>query len=123
MSKRLLFTLILAILALSGCGTTPQQSLESDPPELALVRTIAGELLSVPPAQLQTDVPIGRMKPPMNELDLVELVMELEDRLKVTISDGDLVAVAGTDNPTELLNHLTLHAIANVAGQSKDKLP
>jgi acyl carrier protein len=81
---------VFILLASLGCAS------KSDPPQgpnnpgdsaEKSVRTVIGELLKVDPASIAMDCFISDPPLKADELDLVEIVMELEDRNNVEFSD------------------------------------
>lgn len=101
------FGLFLAI-SVTGCAPTSEppkkdSSVNADPKASRaeddaeqLVRLVISENLKVAQGEIPMDKPISA--PPLNadELDLVELVMELEDRKGIVISDDALDRFTGT---------------------------
>ena len=113
MTRITLFAILTAMLL--GCGTrdtaniSPQNSdASAAPAELAIVRKTVSELLNVSESELRNDVPLTELNPPMDELDLVELVMELEDHYSISIPDAALVGEASNDGVNELPKQLNL---------------
>lgn len=109
----LLVWLLLLTAACSRDAQKDQPATEALP-ESAEVRRIAAELLGVPEPQIDMDVPLSRHRPPLDDLDLVELVMEVEDRFQIAIPDDELEREAGTAKVTLLADRLTLGSVANI---------
>ncbi len=76
--------LVLAALGCSPQGAAPSVKDDAE----RTVREVVAKTLNVNPASLNMDAPIS--DPPLNadDLDLVEMVMELEERLSIQIPDA-----------------------------------
>lgn len=91
---------VILIAAVAGCtpGTgppgSPARPSAGDPAETA-VRGVISELLKVDSPAIPMDMPISERPLNADELDLVEMVMELEERQDVVISDAALQRYAG----------------------------
>lgn len=111
--------LVWVLVAGSGCQAdeaVPQTATASDS-ELTEVCRLAAELLRVPQERMNPDVPLSEHDPPMDDLDLVELVLELEDHFQVTIPDEELVRAAGDDGVGVLPSRLSLASMAEIVRQ------
>ena len=108
-------TAIILMLILSGCGPQAERTetpvpaapkIRSTPtpaeqPTEAGVREILASHFHVDAKEIPFDQSLD--KPPLqaDELDLVEIIMELEDRYSITIPDGE-VSFESTDRETGL---------------------
>lgn len=102
----------------SVAGTAGASSSAADP-ELDAVREVVAKHMQVPKSQLADDVPIGKMKPPLDDLDLVEIIMELEDRFKITISDAAMAEELGGPKVKVSSSPFTLKSFAKLVRQAK----
>lgn len=110
-----LYHAALLLCLIVGCGTPPQDSAPTPTGgSVALVKKTVSELMKIPEANLGEDIPLSQLQTPMDELDLVELVMELEDKSDIAIPDQLLVDAAGSDGDTILPQHLTINKLAAV---------
>jgi acyl carrier protein len=65
------------------------------PPVPALLRAAVGRSLAVNVNRLDPDVSIATLKPNLDDLDVVELVLSLEETFEVTIEDEAVAKVMG----------------------------
>jgi acyl carrier protein len=92
--------LISLIVILIGCSSEreptkgPEIQAQSDGNKSA-VRAVISEILKLEAAAIPMDRPISDPPLKADELDLVEIIMELEDRLGVKISDATVELYAG----------------------------
>lgn len=92
--------LISLIVILIGCNTEreptkgPEIQARSDGNKSA-VRAVISELCKLEAAAIPMDRPISDPPLKADDLDLVEIIMELEDRLGVKISDATVERYAG----------------------------
>jgi acyl carrier protein len=88
----LCFVLIDGLLVVSGCsseakpdkGSTSQATPDADE---QVVRAVISEKFKVDPVAIAMDKPISEPPLKADDLDIVEIVMELEERLLVQVSD------------------------------------
>jgi acyl carrier protein len=85
--------------------------------DLRLVRTVLAELLKINAESIEPQKTFADLH--ADELDLVETVMEIEDRLKVSITDEAIAKSAGSAEPDKLLNHLTVEQLARVVSEAR----
>jgi hypothetical protein len=99
----------------NGHGPSAKVPVTSD---VAAVRSVAAKVLGIRENDIPPNVPLSN--PPMraNELKLWELVMELEQRMGIIISDQDLQVAADSTVPAQLHSRLTIEALALTAGGS-----
>jgi acyl carrier protein len=81
------------IVAAIGCASStepPNASTKENSPDAAekLVRAVIADLLKVDSASIQMDKPISDPPLKADDLDLVEIVMELEERHGIEIADA-----------------------------------
>jgi acyl carrier protein len=93
-----LFVAIVVIL--SGCNSERETARSLNiqaPPDASerAVRAVISELLKVDSAGIPMDMPISDPPLKADDLDLVEIVLELEERLGIEIPDADLKRYAG----------------------------
>ena len=88
-----------AVVALSaGCADRPDPATGNAVAGMdveAVVRAAIGQQFRVDPAAIDMDRPLSDPPLKADELDLVELIMEIEDRLGVEISDAEVERVGG----------------------------
>ncbi len=96
---------------------------EPPPKELLAIRILASKLLKVPVSKIQDDVPLSDHQPPMGELHLLELVIEIEEQFAIKIPDAALEAESDNKDPTILKPKITLRAIAKVVEKIRSKKP
>jgi acyl carrier protein len=89
--------------------TTPRLS---DAEALRLAQEILSSQFRKPAESFRSEMTMAQLD--ADELDMVEMVMEAEDRLKVVIPDELLEKVTGTAKPDELLKKLTVAKFAEV---------
>lgn len=78
------------------------------------VKDMIAEIMNVPAEQLQNDIPLSEFPTPMDDLDLVELVMELEESELVLIPDRLLIEFSNAKNANTLPQHLTIDTLARI---------
>ena len=78
------------------------------PPVPRLLRAAVGRTLAVDVNRLDPDVSIATLKPNIDDLDVVELVLSLEEVFGVTIEDEALAKVMGDTNGAIDGNKVTL---------------
>ena len=82
---------------------------------LAWVRRITAEQLGVKAEELDVNKPLSAFK--ADELDLVELVMECEDRFQVSIPDEAIAKMVGSATPQDGLK-LSIAQLAQLVEQA-----
>jgi acyl carrier protein len=106
--------LIALLLIAAGCSPNQPSSAPVMNPELhSVIQNIAAEHLHKPVEALIPDATFASFG--ADDLDLVEITMAVEERLGITISDGELTKAAGTHPDQNLAAHLTLRAFEAVA--------
>ncbi|MBX3427314.1 MAG: acyl carrier protein [Pirellulales bacterium] len=109
---RLGILLIASVIA--GCG--PSRAPETIAPHssmLANVQSIIAKQLGLKDADVIPEMTFGGVG--ADDLDLVEITMEVEDRFGITISEDALVSAAGIRDTDSLCDHLTIRKFATVA--------
>ena len=90
----------------------------AETPEQALVREVSAAQMNLAPASLKMSMTFSDLN--MGSLDLVEVIMELEDRTKTKIPDDDLARRSHTSGTVvQLLKSLTLQNLADALAQAK----
>ena len=108
------------ILIVFAVGCTHQPSVVQPSREnLSVVRNTIAELMAIPEQNLRNDIPLSQLPTPMDELDLVELVMELEEAQRVVIPDHLLVDSAGSNGANVLPQRLTINKLAKILESAK----
>ncbi len=115
---KLVIALIL-ILFVGGCDARSRGSVDSESKSRSVVRNTISESMGIPENILRDDLPLPQLPTPMDDLDIVELVMELEDVSGVTIPDKLIVDAAGTDGTDVLPQHLTINKLVVVLEPAK----
>lgn len=94
----------------------------------AFIPMLLAEQLGIERSRIVMDRPIAGPPLGADELDLVEIVMEIEDHFDVTLSDEELVKIAGgteTEMPTRItpshLVKLTKDAVKRAGGRAKER--
>lgn len=108
--------LLMLALMMASCSKSP--SSPSGDPDLDAVCEITSKIMQTPKSELTVDVPVASLKPPLDDLDIVEIVLQLEDRYKISISDADLMTAAGGEK-SNLQAKLTLQALAKLVKQAR----
>ena len=80
---------------------------------LANVQAIVAEQLGLKTADVKPESTFSCLG--ADDLDFVEIVMVVEDRFGIVISDDALVSAAGTDDSGALCDRLTVRTIATIA--------
>ena len=96
--------LALVFLGLGGCGTEAPPANRAPAPNVEqTVRAVLGERLKVNPEQIDMDRPLAG--PPLNadDLDFVEIVMDVEERLGIHIPDDLFDRLGPRITPRELV--------------------
>jgi acyl carrier protein len=108
------FGLLLIACVVAGCGlsraptaTTPNS------PMLVTIQSVIAEQLGLKATGVSPDLTFAAVG--ADDLDLVEITMEIEDRFGIAISDDALVNAAGTRDANSLCDHLTIRTFATVA--------
>jgi acyl carrier protein len=118
-------TVLFAVfVCLSACSnTSPPQRLPTAPdagkPEL-IVRKAIGELFKTDATIIDMNRPISESPLNADDLDLVELVMEIEEQLDVTITDAELEKAMGGKLGTTSIR-ITPAQLVDIASQAKLK--
>src|SRR5437868_14700378 len=96
-ARRCFLALIIAAVGCTSSTDPPKGPTKLNPPDAAekAVRAVISELLKVHPSSIAMDKPIS--DPPLNadDLDLVEIVMELEERHGIEIADDSVEQYTG----------------------------
>lgn len=94
----------------------------SDPrPTVDHVRIITAELMGVDRAKVTPTTSLGDLG--ADELDCIELVMELEDRFNISISDENIEGLMGTDDWKAGMPKVTMEKLASIVDQKRKPSP
>lgn len=122
-------TLILS--ALVGCtnveSDTPSgqsavatpSKVEASDHDLRMVQEVLSELLELEPQTIDPETTFAQLQ--ADDLDLVEAVMELEDRLDIRIPDEAIRGVGYPASPQMVLDKLTVRRLAEVVCDARQK--
>jgi len=110
--------LILTLLIVVGCGQNEMPK-SSSTPMLEEIQKITAEILHESPNTLNPDSTFAALG--ADDLDLVEITMEVEEKMDIIISDDALCKEVGTSLVEDLVQKLTLRGFANVASASMKK--
>jgi acyl carrier protein len=80
------------------------------------IQTVISEQLGLKAADVRPELTFASVG--ADDLDLVEITMEIEERFGIMISDDALVSAAGTSDANALCDHLTIRTFATVAEQA-----
>jgi acyl carrier protein len=86
------------------------------------VRAVISEILKVDPSTIQMDKPISDPPLKADDLDLVEIVMELEDRLSIEISDAPSSGIPAPYPGKSSFKLLQINLVAIVRDAPKKKM-
>jgi acyl carrier protein len=106
--------ILLIVCVISGCG--PSRTAETAAPHspmLANVQAIVAEQLGLKTADVKPESTFSGLG--ADDLDFVEIVMVVEDRFGIVISDDALVSAAGTEDGGTLCGRLTIRTFATIA--------
>jgi acyl carrier protein len=105
----------------SGVGPRPAPGLIArptpSPPNATLVAEVQGavaKVLGVPVTGVPPAVPLSNLPKPVDDLDVIEIVLALEDQFKIVIPDETLARVAGGDTAPALARGLTVEKLAGL---------
>jgi len=123
MWQHIAFLLGLTCTVFFGCSQsaappTPQsQSATSNEGTALQICRIAAELFGLNASDIKPSTSLGDLG--ADDLDVVELIMELEDRFDVSIPDKAITDVTGIDNWQAGINRLTMAKLADIVDQQK----
>jgi acyl carrier protein len=114
--------MLIALLTIFGCSSPPAAPAPpktGSPEHEEIVRAVIAELMNVDLASIDMNQPLSAPPLKADELDLVEMVMELEDRLGIVIPDADLEQAAGTlgKGPVQL----TPAQLVTIVGNARER--
>ncbi|WP_206107847.1 acyl carrier protein [Paludisphaera rhizosphaerae] len=123
-------TLILTLAVLAGCServnpiapAEPGSAVASDPsdPVQISIRDLIVERLAVDRSKVDMNRPIGDPPLSADDLDLVELILDIEERFDVSIPDEELEKVTGAP-AAELPSRITPAHLATLAKQAMER--
>jgi acyl carrier protein len=106
--------LLLIACVVVGCGPSRAPNAATpDSPMLLDIRSIIAEQVDLKAADINPELTFAAIG--ADDLDLVEITMEVEDRFGIGISDDALVNAARTADANSLCDHLTIRSFAAVA--------
>lgn len=103
------------LLLFIGCYQETEVSpttISSAQEELAFIRTTLAQQLNVPEEQLKNDVPLKELNPPLDENQLVNLVMAVEQQYDVTLPKDKLLDAEEPNQHHLMLEQNTLNRLA-----------
>jgi acyl carrier protein len=112
-------TVLLACFVTTGCNHD-DQSVQSDlnSNDLKVVQQVLGELLKIKPQSITANKTFAQLH--ANDLDLIEAIMELEDRLKISIPDDSFELTTGVKDPNQLIATLTVAHITQIVSNARE---
>jgi acyl carrier protein len=132
--RHILSALLLFALSLGACdqsnratapatppATAPATApAKTDPETLSAVVASISAVLKIPEAEISPDVPLAKLSRSPDDLDLVEILMTIEERLGVEASNDALVAAVGGSD-VHMSERLTPRIIADVMSRQPRK--
>ncbi len=108
------FALLLIACVVAGCGPSGgPEATTPDSPMLVNIQSIIAEQLGLKAADVNPELTFAAVG--ADDLDLVEITMEVEERFDIAIRDDALVHAAGKQDAHTLCDHLTIRKFATVA--------
>ncbi|MDB4680261.1 MAG: acyl carrier protein [Planctomycetaceae bacterium] len=120
--KTLLIALF-SMLVLSGCDSSKPvgpTNISDAQEEITFIRSTLATQLNVPEEQLKSDVLLGKLNPPMDEMALVNLVMAIEQKYDVTLSEDKLLASKKPNQHHLMLEQNTLNKLAIITHDERN---
>lgn len=112
------FTLIpLCLASLIGCGAENSQGSDASSEDMAVVQSVLVDQLSRQSDDIKPSMTLSELG--ADALDIVEITMEIEDRLEIRIDDRALERVAGSHTVEDLPAQLTVADLVQVVTQSR----
>lgn len=106
--------LLLIGCVVAGCGLSRAPTATTpDSPMLVTIQSVIAEQLGLKATGVSPDLTFAAVG--ADNLDLVEITMEVEERFGIAISDDAFVNAAGTRDANSLCDHLTIRTFATVA--------
>jgi len=121
-NRQILFIAFASVAITIGCGpvkptaSSPVVSTSKDP-IVAKVCGIVANQMGVEASKVSEHTSMADLG--ADELDLVELVMELEDEFKITISDDAITKLTGNNEWQKGASKLTVASLADIVRTSK----
>jgi acyl carrier protein len=97
MNRFLALVVIVLTIGCSGRSQIPSSAPTAKNDSEAAVRAAMATIFKIDPSAIDMDRPLGEPPTKADELDLVELVMEIEERLQIEISEKQVEALLGGD--------------------------
>lgn len=112
--------LLLIACVVAGCSSSRgPEATTHDLPMLVNIRSIIADQLGLKAADVNPELTFAAVG--ADDLDLVEITMEVEDRFGITISDDALVNAAGARDANSLCDFLTIKTFATVAEKAPNQ--
>lgn len=106
--------LLLIACVVVGCGRSRgPETTTPDSPMLVNIQSIIAEQLGLKAADMNPALTFAAVG--ADDLDLVEITMQVEERFDIAISDDALVNAARTQDANSLCDHLTIRTFATIA--------
>jgi acyl carrier protein len=86
---------------------------------VAEVQGVVAKVLGVAVTGVPPTVPLSNLPKPVDDLDVIEIVLALEDQFKIVIPDETLARVAGGDTAPALARGLTVEKLAGLVERLK----
>ncbi|HKS57623.1 MAG TPA: phosphopantetheine-binding protein [Steroidobacteraceae bacterium] len=87
----------------------------------AAVAKVVAEHLKVDPAALDLDAPLSEIGNGADALDVVEILMAIDEKLHVDISDKHIEAVVGPNETDDLPAKVTVRKLAKMLALARQK--
>jgi acyl carrier protein len=86
---------------------------------VAEVQSVVAKQLGVPVTAVPPEVPLSKLPKPVDDLDVIEIVLALEEQFKIFIPDETLARVAGGETAPALARGLTVEKLAGLVERLK----
>ena len=112
------FALLALISLFAACAS---QSNDSAPDVVVdQVRSEYAALMNVDAAYVDADARFASLQPSPDELDIVELIMSIEERFGIEISDAQLSEYAGSEELDAFAPELSIRSLAEIVHDLQD---
>ena len=128
----ILSTLAIVVLADTGCTSASQKAEDKetiaasnvpeqrrDQDDVDQILTIVAGYFEIDPAQIELYAPINDLPSSADELDVVQLLMAIEERLNVEIKDEELERLLDTAELSELPHRLSVDTLAQLVAAAR----
>ena len=106
--------LFLVLLLVASKSAHAEKSIDTD---AAVLKNIAA-ILQIPVHKLRIAVAFSKQIVPGDALDIVEIVMAIEDNLKITINDDELDKQVGSKSIADLPQKLTVKMLQEIVREN-----